>query len=124
MAQSREYKNYLRRCRHHRPDVREKHNAYLRKYRAEHPELKEQRKKVAAVYYENNRSRLVQAACCYNSKSCRDPVAGDVCRYNTLVHRKRNHPELYKDIVIKDCIIKVPTIKGMDEQLKREYNME
>lgn len=120
MAQSREYKNYLRRCRYRRPEVKEKISNYSKKWAAEHPEeMKEYRRR----YREKNRTQLVQKIGFYNSRSCRDPVMGDVCRYNTLIARKRYHPDLYEGVVIKDCIIR-DQIKGVDEQLKKEYNLD
>ena len=39
MAQSKDYKNYLRRCRYRRPDVKEKIQSYNKKWAEEHPEL-------------------------------------------------------------------------------------
>lgn len=123
MAQSREYKNYLRRCRRLRPDVKAKEKEYADRYRANHPDYVERHRESQKRYFENNRTIAQQKIIEYNSRSCRDPVAGDVCRYNTLVNRKRTHPDWYEGVVPKDCLVKVPTIKGMDEQLKKEYNM-
>lgn len=123
MAKSREYKNYLRRARRIRPEVRAKEKEYRDRWVANHPEYREHKKEVAKEYYKNNRSKVIQSISYYNSRSCRDPVAGDVCKYNTLIRRKINHPDLYEGIVIKDCLIKVPTIKNMDDDLKKEYGM-
>lgn len=118
MAQSKDYKNYLRRCRYRRPEVKKKIQDYNKKWCAEHPDLI---KEYGKRYRENNRSQIVQKINYYNSRSCRDPVLGDVCRYNTLIARKRYHPELYEGIVVKDCIIR-DLIKGVDNAETIKYN--
>lgn len=124
MAQSREYKNYLRRLRYKRPEVKAKHKEYMDRYIAKDPEgYAAKRKAQKKDHYENNKSIYMQYACQYNSKSCKDPVVGDVCRYNTLVKRKRNHPDLYEGVSLQDCLNQIPQIRGVDEELKKEYNL-
>ena len=118
-----EYKNYLIRCRRRRPDVKEKEKAYLEKYRAEHPDWLERKRKADKTFYKNHRSDKIAKTNLYNSRPCRDPVAGDVCRYNTLMQRKRLHPEWYKDISPAACLVDIPKIKGLDDNLKAEYNL-
>lgn len=118
MAQPRDYKNYLRRCRYRRPEVREKINDYNRKWAAEHPELmKEYQKR----YRQKNRSQFIQKIAYYNARSCRDPIVGDVCKYNTLIARKRYHPDWYEGVVPKDCLIR-NNIKGLDREETLKYN--
>ena len=123
MAQSRSYKNYLRRCRRQRPEVREKERQYVEKYIRTHPDYKEKKRESDKKYYDNNKTQVMQKVAQYNARSCNDPVVGDVCRYNTLVHRIKYHPELYEGVIAKDCLIKVPVIKGVDSKLKEEYNL-
>lgn len=120
---SKEYKDYLRRCRARRPDVMQKNREYARRYREEHPDYREKHRAMDRDYYERNRTLKIQKIAYYNARSCRDPVAGDVCKYNTLIQRIRHHPDWYEGVKAKDCLIKVPTIKGLDEQLKSEYNL-
>ena len=123
MAQSKAYRAYLSRCRRQRPEVKAKEKEYRDRYRATHPDWNKNREQYDKTYYENNRTKKIRENTLFNNRSCHDPIAGDVCRYNTLVQRKRYHPDWYKDVRPGDCLIKVPTIKGMDEELRKEYNM-
>ena len=118
MAQSKDYKNYLRRCRYRRPEVKAKISAYNKKWLDEHPDLK---KEYSRRYRERNRTQIVQKINYYNQRSCRDPVLGDVCRYNTLIARKRYHPDLYEGVIPKDCLIR-PNVKGLDLNETLAYN--
>lgn len=118
-----DYQKYLNKCRRQRPDVKAKLKEYHERYKAAHPDFAEKHRETDRRYYERNRSQRIRSVCYYNQRSCRDPIAGDVCKYNTLVHRKRNHPDWYENVSPKDCVIKVPTIRGLDEQLKEEYNL-
>ena len=117
------YENYLRKCRQRRPEVRAKRKAYAEQYRKSHPDYYEKHRLADRKYYENNKTQKIQKTTMFNAKSCRDPVAGDVCKYNTLIQRKMHHPDLYEGVVPRECIIKVPTIKGLDEELRKEYNL-
>jgi len=110
MAQSRDYKNYLRRCRYRRPEVKEKIQNYNKKWAEEHPDLV---KEYNRRYREKNRTQIIQKINFYNARSCRDPVLGDVCKYNTLIARKRYHPDLYEGVIPKDCLIR-DLVKGGD----------
>ena len=107
-----------------RPEVKAKEKAYLEKYKAEHPDYLERKRATERRFYENHRSQRIAAINRYNSRSCRDPVVGDVCRYNTLIQRIRHHKDWYEGVVPIECLIKVPTIKGLDSKLKEEYNLE
>lgn len=40
-----------------------------------------------------------------SKKMCIDPIVGDTCNLNILRYRKRNSIELYKNIILKNCII-------------------
>ena len=122
--QSREYRNYLIRCRRQRPDVKAKERAYFERYKAEHPDFREKKRESDKRLYEKHRTQRIATINRYNARSCRDPVVGDVCKYNTLVQRIRHHKDWYGDIKPIDCLIKVPTIKGLDDKLKEEYNLE
>lgn len=121
--QSKEYKKYLVKCRRQRPEVRAKEREYHERYKAAHPDYYERKREADKRFYENHRSERIATINRYNSRSCRDPVAGDVCRYNTLVQRIRHHPDWYGDIKPIDCLIQIPTIKGLDDKLKAEYNL-
>lgn len=119
----REYRNYLLRCRRRRPDVRAKEKAYLENYKKTHADFYEKKREADRKYYEKNRTLKIQKIAYFNSRSCNDPVVGDVCKYNTLVQRKMRHPDLYEGVIPKEHLIKVPRIKGLDEELKKEYNL-
>lgn len=121
--QSREYKNYLRRCRRQRPEVKEKEKIYIQRYRESHPDYAEKHRAADKKYYEKNRSARISSIANYNARSCRDPIAQDVCRYNTLIQRIRHHPDWYAGVNAKDCLIEIPRIKGLDDNLKAEYNL-
>ena len=121
--ENREYRNYLLKCRRMRPDVKEKAREYNEKYKKTHPDYMEKHREADKKYYERNRTLKIQKIAYYNARSCKDPVVGDVCKYNTLIQRIRHHPDWYEGVKAKDCLIKVPTIKGLDEQLKSEYNL-
>lgn len=118
----REYKNFLRRCRYRRPEVKAKQKAYVEKYKETHPDYLEKKRESDRRYYEANRTIRMQKIAYFNARSCRDPVAGDVCKYNTLVQRKRKHPDWYEGVVPRECLIKVPTIKGLDPEEMKKYN--
>ena len=118
MAQSKDYKNYLRRCRYRRPEVRDKIYNYNKKWAEEH---RDQMKEYHKRYREKNKTQLIQKIYYYNTRSCRDPVLGDVCKYNTLIARKRYHPDLYEGVIPKDCLIR-DLVKGVDREETQKYN--
>ena len=42
----------------------------------------------------------------YKSQQCYDPKKENYCTYIALKCRKRRNKELYKDVILADCIIK------------------
>ena len=118
------YKAYSQKVYNRRPDVRKKKNEYLKKYREEHLE---QFRGYQKKHYLANRFKQIKAIQQYNARSCKDPVMGDVIKYNTLVRRKMTHPDLYGDIRPADYLIKVPKIGGMNllsEEQKQQLENE
>lgn len=109
--QKRSHIRYSQKVYNQKPDVKKKHNEMQKKFRREHPE---RAREIDSRHYYSNRSQRIAASTQENNKSCRDPVLNDVVRYNTLIARMRYHPELYEGVVPKDCIIRVPKIKGLD----------
>lgn len=96
-----------------RPDIREKQRQYSRAYNDKHRDKKRERDR---EYYERNRSQRISSISYYNKRSCRDPVLNDVVSYNTLIARRRYHPDLYKDKPSpKECLVRVPKIKGIEK---------
>lgn len=55
--------------------------------------------------YNKHKGTRISYATQRNRLPCRDPLTGDIIQYSTLLSRKRNHPELYSGIVMKDCLI-------------------
>lgn len=94
-----------------RPEVKEKNRARSRKWRAENLE---KAREVDKRFYENHKSQRIDAVKLNNKKPCKDPILGDTVAYNTLIARRRYHPELYEGVVPKDCIIHIPKIKGLN----------
>lgn len=121
--EDKEYKKYLKKCRRRRPDVREKERQWLENYKKNHPDFHERQRAADKRYYEKNRTIKIQKAKMFNSQSCKDPIALDVCRYNTLLLRIKRHPDWYEGVNPRDCIVRVPKIKGLDDKLKAEYNL-
>lgn len=119
MAKSKDYKNYLRRCRYRKPEVRNKIYEYNKKWFEEH---KEQMVESRNRYIEEHKGEIIRRVANYNNRSCRDPILGDVCRYNTLIARKRYHPDLYEGVVVSKCLIK-SNILGLDEKDKEKYGI-
>lgn len=123
---TREYQNYLRRLQNRKPETRKKLREYSRQYRETH---REEKKKADKEYYERNRAERIAASTVVNKRSCKDPVVGDVCQYNTLIRRRLSHPDLYAGVVPRDCVVR-PLIKGLDRETlelledKRQADLE
>lgn len=105
------YKKYSAKVYSRRPDVRKKNRAYQRKYYEEHLEQYREYQKKSYAKHRFDKIKIIKQ---YNDRSCRDPVLGDTVKYNTLVRRKMQHPDLYGDLRVADCLIHVPKIKGAD----------
>lgn len=41
-----------------------------------------------------------------NNRPCKDPIYHDVCTWNALRKRKHRNKELYKDVILPNCLIK------------------
>lgn len=105
------HRKFSRKLYNQKPEQKRKRREYQREYAKNNPsQIKETQKK----FYKNHRSERLVSARNYLSKSCQDPVLGDVVSYNCLVQRIRNHKDLYGDIRPCDYLIHVPTIKGLD----------
>lgn len=106
-----------------RPDVKERNRKRALQWRHENIE---KAREADSRFYKNHKSERISASALNNSRPCKDPILGDTVRYNTLVVRIRNHPELYGDISPKDYLIHIPKIKGLDlltEQQKKDLNV-
>ncbi len=69
------------------------------------------------VYYENNKEKakqrykinkkeILEKAKQRNNQKCYDPIKEDVCYYNALKDRAYKNKELYKNVMLKTCLIK------------------
>jgi hypothetical protein len=105
------YRAYTIKVYNQRPDVKKKHAEYTRKYRQQNPEKYRQYQK---KHYENHRTEEVKRIKVYNERPCKDPVLGDTVKYNTLINRKKKHPDLYGDLRVADCLIYIPKIRGLE----------
>ena len=90
--EKREYeKNWLKENESH---VKEYHKNYNEKHKEERKEQKRQR------YYANKEECLIK-----DRRPCYDPIKKDYTIYGTLKNRRLRHKDLYKDVILKDCII-------------------
>ena len=105
------YRKFLAKARNRRPDVKEKLRKQAEIYREKHPDRV---KEINRRFYEKHRAERINTAKEYNKRSCRDPILNDVVTYTTLMHRMRYHPDLYEGIKASQCLIHVPTIKGLN----------
>lgn len=64
---------------------------------------KEEKREYDKKYRETHKEEIEQL----NHTPCHDPIKNDECNYQSLKQRKYRNKELYKNINIKDCIIKV-----------------
>lgn len=53
-------------------------------------------------YNKNNKIRINEL----NQRLCYDPIKENQCTYGALMNRKQKHKDLYKNIIVKDCLIK------------------
>lgn len=105
-------------CENHKNEVTE----YMHNYYTEHrDEILENRKK----YIKNNKEKISKQRKEYTKKNkqkkseydkirrnrqCYDPIKEKPCTYGQLSHRKSAHKELYKNVILNDCIIKIDNI--------------
>ena len=56
--------------------------------------------------YQNNKGIILKRVNDYNNAFCYDPIKKDTCTRNALNIRKRHNKEIYKNIMISECLIK------------------
>lgn len=96
-----------------KPEVKKKMREYSKRYRENYPDRKKDTDK---RYYETHKSQRIASINYYNKRPCRDPVLNDVVSYNSLVSRRRYHPDLYAGTPSpKECLIHIPKIKGIEK---------
>ena len=96
-----------------RPDVKEKRKLYAREYNNKH---REEKRACERRFYERNKTQRIASINQYNRRPCRDPVLQDIVAYNTLINRRRNHPDIYAGTPSpRECLIHIPKIKGIEK---------
>ena len=79
------------------------------KYQKQHKEYYENNKEKLAKkekeYRKNNKEKLSEKGKERNNRLCYDPIKEEYCNYNILKYRKSKNKSLYKDVILKDCII-------------------
>lgn len=123
LEEKKSHEKFSRKLYNQKPECKKKRRENQKRYREKYPErVKEINKK---CYYKFRSERLANAKT-FQKKPCLDPILKDTVTYNCLTLRIRNHPEIYEGIKVKDCLIHIPTIKGLnllsDEQ-KKELNI-
>ncbi len=53
-------------------------------------------------YRRNNKDKIKKR----NNRLCYDPITKDICTWSILKHRKNRNKEVYKNIMISECLIK------------------
>ena len=53
-------------------------------------------------YRHNNKDKIKKR----NNRPCYDPIRKDICTFSILRHRKNRNKEIYKNIMISECLIK------------------
>lgn len=61
--------------------------------------------KYRRTYTQEHREELLEKRRSYERQMCFDPIAQNKCTVRALIGRKHNHKELYKDVIVKNCII-------------------
>ena len=97
------HKNYAKKWYQDNKDVLyEKH----KKYNKEH---KEEQIQYHKKWEEDNKEKRKEQHRAYGLQKCIDPIYSledNICTYSTLNMRKHRHPDLYKDVIPSQCIIK------------------
>lgn len=57
-------------------------------------------------YYLENKDKYLEYGKFWDSQICEDPIKGEICSYVALKSRKYRNKEEYKNVILKDCIIK------------------
>lgn len=83
-------------------NYRKTHKQERREYEINNRDKINERKR---KYRRENREELLEKRRNYERQMCFDPIAQNECSVRALRGRKHNHKELYKDVIIKNCII-------------------
>lgn len=82
---------------------KERHDAWQKEWNNNH---KEERKEYDKKYREENKEEISRKKREYDNQTCLDPIKEKPCTLSALRYRIRSHPDLYKNIIATDCIIK------------------
>lgn len=86
----------------YKKEHKEKVNEYSKNYKKLH---KNETSKYNKNYRELNRDDLIKKQKDTDSKICEDPIKNEKCTYGALKTRKYRNKELYKNVILSDCII-------------------
>ena len=67
---------------------------------------KDKIREIKANYNKKNKDKISEKRKKFNAQICYDPKKEDFCTFGALQSRKKRNKELYKDINLKNCIIK------------------
>ena len=59
--------------------------------------------------YKNNKEEILEKTKQLNARKCIDPIKGEECTYCALKHRKSKYKELYKNVILSQCVIQTST---------------
>ena len=79
------------------------HGKQKRKEYAQSENGKRSRKKAQNKYNKSEKGKKYHRN--YNNRLCYDPKKENYCTYCALTSRKRKNKELYKDVILKNCIV-------------------
>ena len=82
---------------------KERHKLWQKEWNEKH---KEEQKEKRKIYWEENRDEFLRKKRVYDSQICLDPIKEKPCTLSALRYRIHSHPDLYKNIIATDCIIK------------------
>ena len=84
----------------------ENRDKILEEKRKYHQENKEKISKDKKKYYDENRDEILEKKKREYNQDCYDPIKEEPCVFGVLKGRKQRHPDLYKDVIPRNCIIK------------------
>ena len=104
LNQKREYyNNNKEKFRNYRKINKEKISEYNKNYNKNN---KDKIREIKANYHKKNKDKISEKRKKFNAQTCYDPKKEDFCTFGALQSRKKRNKELYKNINLKDCIIK------------------
>lgn len=98
-----QFNNNKEKFRNYRKINKEKISEYNKNYNKNN---KDKIREIKANYNKKNKDKISEKRKKFNAQICYDPKKEDFCTFGALQSRKKRNKELYKDINLKNCIIK------------------